>query len=202
MKRDAVELVGLVAGLGLYVVFERRIHGRPALILPVVAACAAYTALSVRTGRETLGGFGLRADNLAAATCAALWVYVPAACAVVAWFATSPAPPPPPNFYLTLALYPFWGLAQQFVFQSLLHTRLIRLGLAPWSVWITAALYAAVHWHSPRLTAIAFAAGVANAWLFLRRPNIIPLGVGHGVLGAMVYYLLFGEDPMTRFLET
>lgn len=200
-RRDAVELAGLVAMLGLYIAFEPQLHGRPELILPVAVACVAYIGLEVCRGRETLAGFGLRTDDLAAATRAALWVYAPAAVAVLAWFLTSGAPPPPVYFYFTLAVYPFWGIAQQFVFQSLLHARLIRLGLAPWSVLITAAVYTAVHWHSPPLMAITFPAGVANAWLYLRRPNIIPLGVGHGWVGALVYYLLFGEDPMARFLR-
>ena len=200
-RREVIETAALIAALALYITFEPEIHGRPALILPIVAACAGYALWAVCTGRATPAQLGLRADNLATATRAALRVYGPAAGAVLVWFAASPVPAPPADFYLTLAVYPFWGIAQQFVFQSLLHTRLIRLGTAPWSILITAAAYTAVHWHSPRLMAITFPAGLINGWLFLRRPNIIPLGIAHGVLGAMVYYLLFGEDPMARFLN-
>lgn len=198
MKRVAVELVLLVSTLALYAAFGNRDEVKYLVALPAGAAAAGYVAWSLSRGRWSLAELGLRTDNLPAAGRAALRVYAPVAAAILLWFAASPVPAPASGFYLTLILYPFWGVIQQFLFQSLLHARLVRLGLAPWSVLVTAALFAAVHAHNPELAALAFPFGLLSSWLFLRQPNIIPIGVAHGVLGAMVYYLLLAKDPMAR----
>jgi hypothetical protein len=201
MKRVAVELAVLFAAILLYAAVGNRTEVKLYVVLPIGIAVAAHLAWSLSCGRKNLAELGLRTDNLPAASRSAFRIYAPAAAAIVAWFAASPADSPPGNFYLTLALYPFWGLIQQLVFQSLLHVHLVRLGLAPWSILITAVMFGAVHCHHPELALLAFPAGIVNSWLFLRRPNIIPLGVAHGLLGAMVYYLLLDKDPMAHLVR-
>src|SRR5512147_3037644 len=134
MKRIAVELVLLVTALVFYAAFGNQDHIKHYVALPAGAAALCYVAWSLSRHGWTLAELGLRTDNLPAAGIAALRVYAPVAAAILLWFAASPAPAPAAGFYLTLILYPFWGLIQQFLFQSLLHARLVRLGLAPWSV--------------------------------------------------------------------
>jgi len=201
VTRDAIELAVLGTVLVLYAVFGQIIQGKAYVIAPATVVCAAYLAWSLHSGRMTPAEFGLRIDNLPAASRATLCAYSPVALAMIAWFVEFGDAPPPVNFYVTLVLYPFWGIVQQFVFQSLLHVRLLRLGLAPWGILITAAVYAAVHCHSPRLAILAFPAGLISSWLFQRTPNIFPLGVAHGLLGAIVYYLVFQEDPLSRIFN-
>jgi hypothetical protein len=200
MKRLAVELLLLGAALALYAALGNRDEIKRYVALPAGAAAVCYVAGSLSRGRWTLAELGLRTDNLPAAGRAALRVYAPVAAGILLWFAASPVPAPAAGFYLTLMLYPFWGVIQQFLFQSLLHARLMRLGLAPWSVAVTAAVFAAVHVRNPELAALAFPFGLLSSWLFMRHPNIIPIGVAHGVLGAMVYYLLLEKDPMGRMM--
>ncbi len=202
MKRVAVELLLLVTALALYAAVGNRDEIKGYVALPAGVAGVAYVAWSLSRGRWTMAEIGLRTDNLAAAGRATLRVYAPVAAAILIWFAVSPVPAPAAGFYLTLILYPFWGVIQQFLFQSLLHARLVRLGLAPWSVLVTAAVFAAVHAHNPELAVLAFPFGLLSSWLFLRRPNIIPIGIAHGVLGAMVYYLLLEKDPMAHLVSS
>lgn len=202
MKRLAVELLLLGAALALYAAVGDRDELRRYAALPAGVAGVGYVLWSLSRGRWTMAELGLRTDNLPAAGRAALRVYAPVVGAILLWFAASPVPAPAAGFYLTLMLYPFWGLIQQFLFQSLLHARLMRLGLAPWSVAVTAAVFAAVHVRNPELAALAFPFGLLSSWLFLRHPNIIPIGVAHGVLGAMVYYLLLAKDPMGRMMSS
>jgi hypothetical protein len=52
---------------------------------------------------------------------------------------------------------------------------------------------------SIKLTLVCFAGGIISSYIFLKYPNIIPLGIAHGILAAMVYYLILGKDVLETF---
>ena len=101
-----------------------------------------------------------------------------------------------------LALYPVWGLVQQFLIQALVVGNLHDGVPALRSAWklapIGAALFSAAHWPDLTLMAATFLLGLAFTPLYLRVRNLWPLGVYHGWLGVLAYYWVLGRDPWTE----
>ncbi|GAB4269480.1 MAG: hypothetical protein Kow0092_23550 [Deferrisomatales bacterium] len=197
--KDAAELLGLVVLLGAYVGFQGSLAGRPFFVVPACLALGGYAVLLVRRGRAALREAGLRLDNLGPASRLTACYAVPMAVVLLGVHAATGRPWPPPRFYALALLYPLWGVAQQLLFQGILHVRLRRLGLGRWSVLLTALAFAGVHWPSGKLVLVALIGGLGFAYSFAVHPNVLPIGVAHGILGAMVYYLLLGQDVLERF---
>jgi len=102
--------------------------------------------------------------------------------------------PPPRTFWLILALYPLWGLVQQFLLGALL-ARNLREFLPPAAVVPAAALlFGLAHAPDWTLSALAFAAALVWIPIYLWRPNLWVLGISHGMLGALAYYAVLGRD--------
>jgi membrane protease YdiL (CAAX protease family) len=62
-------------------------------------------------------------------------------------------------------------------------------------VAIAAALFGAIHLPDLPLTAATTALGAILTPIYLRWRNVWPLGVGHGLLGALFYVEVLGRDP-------
>jgi uncharacterized protein len=187
----------IVAG---YVLFQRWIADRSYFILPALAIIGVYLGLSISRSGRSLADFGIGRHNLRPCT---LWVSVVVAGTLIAGIlvAARNGARAAPEFWMVLAVYPMWGLAQQFVFQGFFHENLIRLGAGWWSVPLTAVVFTAVHFPSVRLMGFAAAGGLIFSALYRHYRNIIPLGIAHGLCGAIIYHLIFQRDLVERFLS-
>lgn len=110
--------------------------------------------------------------------------------------------PLPYGFWYVLALYPLWGMAQQCVLQNFLAKNLT--ALIPSILFrslITGLLFACAHLPSIALFIVAFGAGVIFTWLFDRYPNLFALSIAHGILGALVFHLVLGQDQWRILME-
>ena len=169
-------------------------------IAPAIALGAGYLAVSIARGGRTLASFGITRANLRATAkwSSGIVAVVLSAGLLVTALSRSPVPR---DFWLLLAIYPVWGFAQQLLFQGLFHEDLLRLGVpASWSVVATTALFALAHHPGSRLMLISGAGGLLFSVLFARFRNIVPLGVAHGLCGAIVYHLILHRDPLVRIL--
>jgi membrane protease YdiL (CAAX protease family) len=84
--------------------------------------------------------------------------------------------------------YMAFCLLQQVGLNSYLTNRLLgAMGGVP-AVLLAGAIFAALHWPNPVLIPLTFVGGVAMAWLFARDRNIIPLAIGQGILGTLVWW--------------
>jgi len=109
--------------------------------------------------------------------------------------------PLPAGFLAVLALYPLWALVEQFLVQALFAANLRQLGVPRSGVVGTAALlFGLVHAPDWTLVGLCTAAGALWTFLFLQRPNLIPLALAHGWLGALAYYLVLGRDVWRELL--
>jgi membrane protease YdiL (CAAX protease family) len=80
-------------------------------------------------------------------------------------------------------------LLQQIALNSYLTNRLLGAMSSPAPVsLLTGILFAALHWPNPVLVPLTFIGGVVMAWLFARERNIIPLAIGQGILGTLVWW--------------
>ena len=98
-----------------------------------------------------------------------------------------------------MALYPAWGLLQQTLVQGFVAGNLSRAGgwmASPYAVVpISAAMFAAAHVPNWELTAATATLGLAFTPIYLEHENVWPLGLYHGVLGALFYFWVLDRNP-------
>ena len=85
--------------------------------------------------------------------------------------------------------YMAFCLLQQVGLNSYLTNRLLGATGSPAPASLLAGtIFAALHWPNPVLIPLTFIGGAAMAWLFARDRNIIPLAIGQGILGTLVWW--------------
>ncbi len=90
--------------------------------------------------------------------------------------------------------YMSFCLLQQVGLNSYLTNRLLATMNSPAiASLLSGTIFAALHWPNPVLIPLTFIGGTAMAWLFARERNIIPLAIGQGILGTLVWWAF----PMT-----
>lgn len=141
---------------------------------------------------DTPQTMGWRADNLWAATRRSATIFAVCIAGLVAAGTLLGAWHRPvqhllvPRHFLN---YLGFCLIQQVALNSYLTNRL--LGIMNNQVTaslLSAVVFAALHWPNPVLVPLTFIGGAAMAWLFSRERNIIPLAVGQGILGTLVWW--------------
>jgi len=169
----------------------------PGLILGLAAsgglAIIAHQVLVIRVRPADLG---LRVDNLRRAAPPAAIATAAFAAAAVAWALAADRPLWSAQVAWMLPLYPLWGLAQQTIFQGILHRNLRRIAPAPVAILVTTTAFALVHWGRPELVGLTAVAGLVWSLLYARCENVIVLGLSHGIAAALAYPLIMGYDPL------
>ena len=80
-------------------------------------------------------------------------------------------------------------LLQQVALNSYLTNRLLSVMSSPAVASLLAgAIFAALHSPNPLLIPLTFIGGATMAWFFSRDRNIIPLAIGQGILGTLVWW--------------
>jgi len=198
-KRLLFEIIIFLCLVTVYIVLNKKLAGKAIFICPVILLILAYFIYSVKSRKNALKEFGVRFDNIIPASKLTFLFFFPFVILILIIFIIGSSDPPPLGFYYTFLLYPVWGISQQFIFQSFLHNRLLTLGVAPWSILIVAIVYASVHVSSTSFFLIALIGGLISSYIFYKYPNIIPIGIAHGIIGSLVYYLIFRKDVLSSF---
>jgi membrane protease YdiL (CAAX protease family) len=190
----AVALAGLV-----HVLLEFAVTEAVALWFSAGVALAflAYLVWRAKSGAVVLRGWGMRVDNFWTALRAQLVLGAAGASAILAYAAAEGQIAIPPwSFWLTLALYPIWGVTQQFALQNLIARNVAGLVRRPVAVaGVAAVLFAASHVPRWPLVALTFVAGFFFTAIYRRVPNLWAVGLVHGILGSLAIYFVSGEDP-------
>jgi membrane protease YdiL (CAAX protease family) len=90
-----------------------------------------------------------------------------------------------------------WGLAQQWVLQTVILAEAQRATSPRTGVWIAAAIFGAVHLPNPFLAAVTFVGALLWCGVYTRYPNILPLAFSHG-LGTLAILHAFSPDITGR----
>lgn len=172
---------------------------RAAAIYNVVAAIVVlgYVAWRLIKRPALWKEWGLRFDNVRSAIppYAAFSVIAVIVVYGIGWYLGNT--PLPISFWYLLALYPVWGIAQQFVVQNFVARNLQSFIAGDMDrALLTALLFAFAHAPSFPLMLLTFVAGFCWTLLYQRHPNLFVLGIAHGILGALVFYLVLGQDQM------
>lgn len=196
--RHAATDIAVVMGLSAVFVLTSVLEIPGLWVIPGVAIALLVFGLAVwRRGTEKWRDFGLRSDNLVRAFCPIIAWTALAAGAIIAYALIARRDLWKPELAVLLPLYPLYGIAQQFIFQGVLHRRLMTLLPNRWlPILLTAITSALLHMPFLDLVALTFVAGLAWSWLFQRYPNVWLLGLSHGILAALAYPLILGENPL------
>jgi hypothetical protein len=107
------------------------------------------------------------------------------------------------RFFLLLALYPAWGLVQQFLVVGLLAGNLRKDGRLPDGVIIPviAVLFAAIHLPSIPLVIVAGVTVAITTSVYFKTGNLYALGLFHGWIAGLAYFFVLGHDPLDDLLR-
>jgi membrane protease YdiL (CAAX protease family) len=197
------ELVAVVMAGALHVITELTVSGFAGRVVNalLVLAFAAYLVWRAHRSPGALRHWGFRRDNLRPALGVHLGFATAGALVLLGIGAFLGRLALPATFFLTLLLYPLWGLAQQFALQNLIARNLTALGGRLPIALAASALFAASHYPRLELVALTFVGGVFFTLIYRRWPNLWAVALAHGLLGALAFYLILGEDPGTMILD-
>ncbi len=187
----------LLVGLG-HIIIELG-YSRTAATFYNIAVSIAFLGYLIWRTRRTPGVFrawGFRTDNLIPAALAQLRFLAVGVVTLIGFALVAESPGLPKTFWLTVALYPVWGIAQQFALQNLIANNITGVLSRPIAIALVAALLFAVS-HYPRLelAALTFVAGIFFTLIYRKLPNLWAVGTAHGLLGSMTFYIVLQEDP-------
>jgi membrane protease YdiL (CAAX protease family) len=167
----------------------------------VSVAFLVYVVWRIRRTSGVLRIWGLRRDNFFSAVRAQLWFVAVAVLALVAFAVVSKLPALAGTFWLTIALYPVWGVAQQFALQNLIAKNLAGILSKPLGLAVgSATLFAISHYPRFELVALTFVAGIFLTLIYRKFPNLWAVGIVHGLLGSLAFYVVLTEDPGAAIL--
>jgi membrane protease YdiL (CAAX protease family) len=158
------------------------------LLLVPIALAFSFIILSHRIRHETALELGWRTDNFLEAVKLLALPMIGAALvmAVIGWFTGSLrfALPEKRSHLLWL---PFvgvaWGLVQQYVLQAFFNRRAQMVWGRGWvSILVVAFIFAVIHLPNLWLAVATFAGGVVWAAVYQRSPNLLALGLSHGIM--------------------
>ena len=103
------------------------------------------------------------------------------------------------------AVYPIYGIVQQFLIQNMIASNLQSYKLNNvLIVLITAAAFGMVHYGESelyfKLMILTSGFGLVFTPLYLKYKCLYPLGLYHGWLGALAYFILLNQDPAEMIL--
>ena len=146
--------------------------------------------------------WGFRKDNFIAALRPSLVFALCAGVLLMSYGSLAERSVVPKTFWLALAVYPLYGIAQQFALQVLVAKNLRTLVPTPLGrAGVTGAVFGLAHFPLVPLMLLTAPAGVVFTRIFESRPNLWAVGLAHGLLGAVAYYVVLGLDPGAQILE-
>ena len=194
--RPLFESLAVFATGVLHLLF-RELIGFPIII--VVLACIGFTgyvASLVRRDRSIVARWGFRLEGFSETLAASSVVALLGVVAMAAIGAARGRLALHWHMLPLALLYPIWGLVQQFMIQGLVVANLAGAVRSRAVITlIAAALFGLVHLPDLELSAATFLLGLAFSAIYLRWQNLWPLGLYHGWLGVLLYFLVLGRDP-------
>jgi hypothetical protein len=176
----------------------------PAVFIPTcIAGWTVYLVVRVQRNPELREQWGLAPSANALPLLGVLGpVMVVLVLAGAAFASTRGRPLLPPWLWLSLLVYPLWGLVQQWLVQALLVDNLRELhGLGVSALMLVGAIgFGVVHIQHPLLVLATAALGAFYVFLFQRWRNLWPLAVCHGWLGSLFYPWVLGKNPMAELV--
>jgi membrane protease YdiL (CAAX protease family) len=189
----AWEILAVVASVLIaeWLVFALAGDSVLALLFPVTTILI-FMLLSHRAHRESARDVGWRLDNFGqAARLLALPMLVIVVFLVALGFYNSRLDftrwEGGQSLFGVPALSLLWGPLQQYALQGFVNRRAQLVWGCGWkSITATAVVFALLHLPNPWLTVATFGGGLLWAWVYQRAPNLLAVGLSHGLLTWML----------------
>lgn len=198
------ELVSIIAAGVIHVTAEIVFSETTSRFCNAVISLAfvGYVVWRVRTSPGILRTWGMRADNFAPAIVAHLGFAAIGAFALFGLAVTTGPVEIPASFWVAVFLYPIYGVVQQFALQNFIarNLRMMLFGSIPVAA-MAAMLFGFSHYPRLELVALTFVAGFFFTLIYQRFSNLWAVGIAHGLMAALVMYLVLGEDPGAEILN-
>ncbi|MEZ4316450.1 MAG: CPBP family intramembrane glutamic endopeptidase [Myxococcota bacterium] len=198
--RPALELGAVLLTAVLHLAWPLTDLSRAFLVVPLVAGWAGYLVLRWNADPDAVRELGFRREGLKESALACVALLALAGPAMVGWGLAHHVEIPWTT-WLTLVIYPVWGLVQQGLVQGLVTANLRRLAPAWVAVGVSATLFGLVHWPHGVLMVATLLLGLVFAPLYLKHRNLWALGVAHGWLGTLIYTFVLMRDPLAEYLS-
>jgi Type II CAAX prenyl endopeptidase Rce1-like len=199
--RRHLEIAAVLLAAAVHFLLTQALGIKGLDIAPIGLGCIAY---AIHRGRnpEARAAWGIRKTGLWACSRDVGWLIAAGTAFCAAFGLTHGTFAVDLHLLLPLLLYPLWGLAQQFLVLGLFAHNLDALGWPrPLVLGLTALGFAGVHVPDWPLCAATGVLGFTIAVLFFRHRNLWPLGLAHGLLGALFYRWVLGRDVWAELLQ-
>ena len=167
-----------------------------------LSGCLVYVAWRLATTAGMLHTWGFRADNFWTALRSQSYFALPAAAVLFAVGLIRGSSPTSASFWLVFGLYSLFGVVQQFVLQNLIARNLrgfIRHEVV--CAFSAAFLFGLSHVPRASLAAAAMVGSFFLTLIYQRHPNLWAVGIVHGLLAALAFYTVLGDDPGGKILQ-
>ena len=192
------ELIAIVTAGAAHVVTELAFGATAARVFNVTVSVLflGYVIWRLSRTKGAPRAWGMRLDNLGSASRAHLAFAAVAVVGFMAYGLLFDSLHLPRAFWPTVGIYPVWGIAQQFALQNLLARNLRTILRHPATVALVASiLFSAAHYPQLQLVALTVVAGFFFTLIYHRHPNLWAVGIAHGILGILAFYIVIGADP-------
>lgn len=140
---------------------------------------------------ESPSALGFRTSNLSRLLVRSVpWLFLPWLALLILGLRLGAARPVTRGYaFSSFLMYCLWGLFQQYLLNGYFTKRFksVNPERAP---WLSAAVFSAAHTPNWFLMLVAFGAGYAAAWHYLRHRNLYFLGLAHAMTGWLIYLLV------------
>ena len=198
-----LEVFAVVATGLLYFVFKY-FKARSVFIICAVCFWIVFIYYRAKNDSSVMNEWGFRGKNFASCFLRATLLAVPILAAMAGFAASRGRLTFPAHAWILLALYPIWGIIQQFLVQALVVRNVAKSALAMSPATIVlfgATVFAMAHLSNLRLLIATFALGLVFVPLYLRYRNLWSLGLYHGWLGTFFYFWVLHRDPWIKLLK-
>ncbi len=181
-----IEALAFCAYVGWYIWQLESSNWSSWIVFPV------WLIASIVVHKDTPKTLGWRADNLWNAAKRSAMLFLPSILVICAVAVAFGGMHRSLNHLLVpkrLFGYLAFCLLQQVGLNSYLTNRLLAARDSPVLASLVAGtIFAALHWPNPVLVPLTWIGGIAMSWLFARERNILPLTIGQGILGTLVWW--------------
>ena len=214
MNEDNISLSTRYCDLSLVILtgvlyFLNRENNHLKFIIGIFCMWAIYIYINIKKNKGILKLWGLRLDNLKKSFKKPTFFFILVFIPILIIYLKSHNKNISINkyFYITLGLYLFWGILQQFLLQSMITRNLneiIKINEKKRKfiiISIMSILFGLLHHGDQKLFNSSIIIGGFWTYFYIIDKNIIPLGIYHAIIATIYYFWVKNENILQTLIK-